>query len=167
MHRVDAPGSVTGLFSDGNPAIGQQATQVRAAWLNDLQENICYLIEQAGIALEKGDETQLKAAFDALLLGGLTHSLVTPGYSKLPGGLFLQWGSAVHPDGTGSMAITFPTTFPVAGLKGFATNAASSPPSAFHGTSNPTQTGMTVYSASASGVAAATGTAFSWWALGK
>ena len=167
MHRVDAPGNVAGLFSDGNPAIGQQATQVRAEWLNDLQENIAYFIEQAGIALEKGDETQIKAAFDALVLGKFTGGLTATDYIRFPTGLMLQWGPGTHANGSGLQAITFPTAFPVAGLRGWATNAAGAVPVAFHGASIPSTTGMNIYSASASAVAAAAGTAFNWWALGK
>lgn len=67
MHRVDAPGNVDGLFSDGNPAIGQQATQVRAEWLNDLQENVCTVIEEAGRALEKGNGNQLLEAIQGMV----------------------------------------------------------------------------------------------------
>ncbi|HEX7821031.1 MAG TPA: hypothetical protein VF463_10480 [Sphingobium sp.] len=70
MHRVDAPGAIAGLFTDGNPAIGQQATQVRAAWLNDLQENVVAVIEAAGITLEKGDANQLLEALAMLRTSG-------------------------------------------------------------------------------------------------
>ena len=71
MHRVDTPGSVNGMFSDGNPAAGQQATQLLAAWFNDLQENLAYVIESNGIDLVKGDATQLAAAMVALVAGAV------------------------------------------------------------------------------------------------
>lgn len=70
MHRVDAPGNDSNMYTDGNPAAGQQATQVRAAWLNDVQENICGVIEAAGIVLEKDDYTQLLEAITALKTSG-------------------------------------------------------------------------------------------------
>ena len=69
MHRVDTPGSVEGLFQDGNPAIGQQATQLLAAWFNDVQENLAQLIEYAGIELEKGNYDQLRDAVIQLIAG--------------------------------------------------------------------------------------------------
>lgn len=69
MHRVDTPGSVAGRFQDGNPAVGQQATQLLADWHNDLQENVAHVIEQAGIALAKNDFTQLYDALTALIAG--------------------------------------------------------------------------------------------------
>jgi len=70
MHRTDGNGHVNNTFTEGNPSVGQQATQVTAAWLNDIQENQAHLIEQAGIALVKGDGTQLYDAI-ILLLGGI------------------------------------------------------------------------------------------------
>lgn len=69
MHRVDTPGSVDGAFQDGNPAVGQQATQLLAAWFNDVQENLCYAIETAGLNLEKGNGAQLYNALLALIAG--------------------------------------------------------------------------------------------------
>jgi hypothetical protein len=63
MHRIDAAGFAAGnLFTDGNPSTGTPATVVDAAWLNDVQENIVGLIAAAGIALSKGDYTQLLTA---------------------------------------------------------------------------------------------------------
>lgn len=63
MHRIDAAGYAPGnLFTDGNPATGTPATVVDAAWLNDLQENVIQIAEAAGIALVKGDYTQLLTA---------------------------------------------------------------------------------------------------------
>lgn len=69
MHRTDAEGAVDGRFHPGNPAIGQQATRIGADWLNDVQESICFAIEQAGIALEKGDPAQLYEALVAIVAG--------------------------------------------------------------------------------------------------
>lgn len=69
MHRTDGSGHVNNTFTEGNPAIGQQATQVTAAWLNDVQENIAFAIESAGIALVKGDGEQLYNALVAMIAG--------------------------------------------------------------------------------------------------
>lgn len=63
MHRIDAAGFAPGnLFTDGNPSTGIPSTVVDAAWLNDLQENIVGMIAAGGIALSKGDSTQLLTA---------------------------------------------------------------------------------------------------------
>lgn len=69
MHRVDTPGHDNGLWQDGNPQIGQQGTIMSEAWLNDVQENLCKVIEDAGIALSKGNAGQLKAAIIAMIDG--------------------------------------------------------------------------------------------------
>lgn len=59
MHRTDADGNVAGLFTDGDPMIPQEATVIGAAWLNDIQEEICNAIEDLGGTLVKGNQTQL------------------------------------------------------------------------------------------------------------
>jgi hypothetical protein len=63
MHRIDSDGAtVDNQFTEGNPATGTPATQVSDDWLNDVQENICEVIEDAGLTLAKGDHSQLKTA---------------------------------------------------------------------------------------------------------
>lgn len=69
MHRIDASGHVNDRFSNGNPAAGQRATVVSADWLNDVQENIAHVIEQAEIALVKSEANQLYLAIVALAAG--------------------------------------------------------------------------------------------------
>ncbi len=69
MHRIDSVGSVSGKFTEGNPAGGQKATRVSAAWLNDVQENLVDIISFANIALVKGDSAQLRQAVLALVAG--------------------------------------------------------------------------------------------------
>jgi len=71
MHRIDGPGNVLGLFSEGDPGAGQKATKVTGDWLNDMQENMAYVIESAEIALVKGDYTQLSDAIVALVAGAV------------------------------------------------------------------------------------------------
>lgn len=73
MHRIESAGSVEGRFSEGNPATGQQATVISAAWLNTLQEEVAQVIEAAGITLKTAateTENQLLAAIQALITGG-------------------------------------------------------------------------------------------------
>lgn len=69
MNRIDSPGAVNGRFSDGNPASGQRATVVSAAWLNALQETILNPIEQAGINLDIADNAQLYNAIVTIATG--------------------------------------------------------------------------------------------------
>jgi Putative tail fiber protein gp53-like, C-terminal len=71
MHRIDGPGNVNGKFTEGDPGAGQKATKVTADWLNDLQENAAYIIEQAGIVLEKNNAEQLSDAIVALVAGAV------------------------------------------------------------------------------------------------
>lgn len=59
MHRIDTIDADGDLFQDSE-SVG---TQVTAAWLNDVQENLARLAEALGITLVKGDYDQLTDAF--------------------------------------------------------------------------------------------------------
>lgn len=80
MHRIDADGHVNNQFSEGNAATGQAATRVSAAWLNDLQENVCRAITGAGISLVKGNYNQLAAAIPILAQSILPDFAAPAGY---------------------------------------------------------------------------------------
>jgi|GEM_PF-3060040 len=67
MHRIDTAGNVAGLFANPDPFTGQIPVVLDGDWLNDQQENIVYVITEAGIALVKGDHTQLYNAIQALV----------------------------------------------------------------------------------------------------
>lgn len=82
MHRIDhatavaeqpaqtAPGT-PGYFSEGNPALGAQATVVTKDWANAIQEEVAHVIEAAGVELDKTDNSQLYAAVMALILANV------------------------------------------------------------------------------------------------
>lgn len=63
MPKVDTR---DGLFHNGNPAIGEQGTQVKDVWLNDVQENLRdiqaeahYVLRKAGLNPVENKQTQL------------------------------------------------------------------------------------------------------------
>ncbi|KHA57119.1 hypothetical protein NM74_07795 [Aeromonas hydrophila] len=62
MHRNDHPSAPGGLHTDGDPSRGIAPTTVTAALMNALQEELANFIESRGIALDKGDNTQLTQA---------------------------------------------------------------------------------------------------------
>jgi hypothetical protein len=84
MQRIDGPTAVLslpvpgavagtpGFFTGGDPAVPTPPTVVTADWANMVQEELCYVVEQAGFALNKGDHTQLFQALNHLfaLAGG-------------------------------------------------------------------------------------------------
>lgn len=97
MHRTDGDGHVGGLFTEGNPAMGQAATQVTDDWLNDVQEEICNVITGAGIALAKGTQTQLQAAIGKIItsrLVSLWTSLSAASGSAWTAGVADAWREA-------------------------------------------------------------------------
>ena len=78
MHRIDGPGAtVDNRFTDGDPIGGVPATMVTDDWANDVQENICKIIIDAGISLVKGDASQLKAAVAAMITASVSDPLNT------------------------------------------------------------------------------------------
>lgn len=69
MQRIAGPGHVNNRFDEGNPATGQQATMVTAAFMNAVQEEIARTCELAGIVLDPENNEQLYAAIIALVAG--------------------------------------------------------------------------------------------------
>lgn len=74
MHRIDTPTAQAGKFgagkngfTAGDPSLGVPATQLDEAFFDSVQEEICAVIEGAGIQLKKGDRAQLSAAIDKLI----------------------------------------------------------------------------------------------------
>lgn len=57
-------------FTNGNPAGGVPATQLSAAFLNAVQEEIANVIEGASITLDPAVRTQLKSAILAMIAAG-------------------------------------------------------------------------------------------------
>lgn len=67
-------------FTEGDPGSAIPATVVTADWLNAVQEEISYVIEQAGDTLDKADQTQLKVAIDTMISNALSGTdLLPPG----------------------------------------------------------------------------------------
>ena len=79
MDRINGPGVGPGRsFVGGNPGLGIPATTVTAKYMQDLQEEFCGFIEQAGLDLDPDDQTQFQQAI-ALFTGarpGLLNALL-------------------------------------------------------------------------------------------
>ncbi|EAP9794662.1 tail fiber protein [Salmonella enterica] len=74
MHRIDTPtaqkdkfGQGKNGFTNGDPATGRRATDLNSDMWDAVQEEVCTVIEAAGIPLSKGEHTQLHAAIDWLI----------------------------------------------------------------------------------------------------
>lgn len=73
MKRTDAAGAtLTNMFTNGDPQGGVPATVVDDTWLNQVQEEICNVIELAGITLDDGQDDQLYDAILALIAANAT-----------------------------------------------------------------------------------------------
>lgn len=62
MHRTDADSNVSNRFDPGDPLVPRLPTQIDAAWLNAVQEELANVITADGTALIKGTWTQLLGA---------------------------------------------------------------------------------------------------------
>ena len=76
MHRIDTEGAVTdgngagrAGFRDRDVLAGTPGTHVDADWLNSVQENLCRVVEHAGMTLEKANHEQLYQAIRLLFVG--------------------------------------------------------------------------------------------------
>lgn len=97
MHRIDGPAAAPGgLFTDGDPNVGTPATVVTDDWCNAIQEEIAHVVEGAGTALVKADNSQLLAAIRTLVATALPAGIVSPfGRTTAPPGWLACDGSTV------------------------------------------------------------------------
>lgn len=68
MHRIDGMDHVGNMFDEGDPMVPRLPTQLDKHWLNMVQEELVALPADAGIALVKGTNTQLRDALRALFV---------------------------------------------------------------------------------------------------
>ncbi|EQA4283084.1 gp53-like domain-containing protein [Cronobacter dublinensis] len=74
MHRIDTSTAQEGKFgagkngfTAGDPTLGVPATQLDETFFDSVQEEICAVIEGAGIQLKKNDRAQLSAAIGKMI----------------------------------------------------------------------------------------------------
>jgi hypothetical protein len=96
MHRIDTEANDDGLFQDGTPQLGQQGTMMDADWANAVQENICEVIEGAGLVLEKGDHEQLKDAISGMISASTANIIAA---TRLPVGTIIERDGPGQPAG--------------------------------------------------------------------
>jgi len=69
MKRISTPTAVQNKFVDGNKSSGLKSTQLNAEWFNQVQEEICKLLEAAGITVGADDaDNQLMQLFTSLFV---------------------------------------------------------------------------------------------------
>ncbi len=100
MRRLDP--SLNGgstAYIDGNPTTGAGGTVPQAEPLNHIQEELCYLVEQAGITLDSpsGNKTQVRAAVLAMIAANVPQLYL--GGTTLAGSNYsLTGGATTAPD---------------------------------------------------------------------
>ncbi|OQS36686.1 hypothetical protein B0T40_09850 [Chromobacterium haemolyticum] len=132
MKRIDTPHSVPDLngpgksgFVDLNVATGVQGTEVSAAWLNMLQEEVAGVVESTGLVLSGADSGQLRQAIQLMTVpaGAVQYfamKALPAGWLRCDGSLLSR---ATYPALFAAIGTTFGagdgvTTFGVPDLRG-------------------------------------------------
>lgn len=83
MHRIDTPtaqidkfGQGKNGFTNGDPATGRRATDLNSDMWDAVQEEICNVIEQAGIELNKQQHDQLYQAIVEMITASVPDALL-------------------------------------------------------------------------------------------
>jgi len=99
MHRIDGSGNLNGMFVAEDPFNNMPGTLITAEWLNAVQEEIAAVINAGGVALSKGDNSQLKQAITNLIAQAVnnTGTPITPDVI-LPGTI-MYWPASFAPSG--------------------------------------------------------------------
>lgn len=104
-------------FKEGDVLTGDPATSLSAAWFNNTQEEICNVIEGAGLTLNADDRTQLKQAIQALISAAAGSAAVPAGAvahfarSTVPTGWLEANGAAVSRTTYAALFAAIGTTF--------------------------------------------------------
>mgnify|MGYP001569423334 CR=1 FL=1 len=106
MHRIDhstnnaslpAPDAAgtPGYFKKGDPGLGIPATVVTQDWANAMQEELAYVILQAGLVLSKTDNTQLRQAIQNMIQSANSAVIITGATfeASVSNGEAVQWDS--------------------------------------------------------------------------
>lgn len=67
MHLIDTPNSSAGQFQDANPAVGQQAAFLNAAWCNALQNELATIVTAGGLTLQTASTETADQVMKALV----------------------------------------------------------------------------------------------------
>jgi hypothetical protein len=86
MQRIATATADDGRFVAGNPVSGVMATKFSYTWCNSVQEEICNVIEEAGLTLDVNNEGQLLEAIQLLAAPAKTLILDSSDISVILGG---------------------------------------------------------------------------------
>lgn len=120
---ADPAGSTPGYFALPNPGGGVPATVPGYEWYNNVQEELCAVIEAAGLTLSGADRTQLlqaliKKGFQnsvySAAAGAGTADAITAAFNPAIDGLVA--GMTLYVRATAASATTTPTFTPASGV---------------------------------------------------
>lgn len=77
MHKIDTNTAVEGSFVDKNAALGVDGTAVDADWLNSVQDEVCAVVEAAGLVLNKRNNAQMSEAIEILTKNSMAKTVIS------------------------------------------------------------------------------------------
>lgn len=111
MHLIDAAGHVNNQFVHEDPATNRPPTEIDAAWLNAIQNEIANVITASGVPLNKSENDQLFAAISRIFASSVSAFrqpfLRIIGTHALPATAF---GIYVLEGGGAASTVTLPST---------------------------------------------------------
>jgi hypothetical protein len=99
MHRIDGAGHVDHMFVGEDVATSRPPTEFTPEWFNAVQEEVAGVVEAAGIALVKGDNTQLQKAIAKMIQAGQRSVIIN---NAVFAGAVTGTGKAVYWDSANS-----------------------------------------------------------------
>lgn len=118
MHRIDTPtaqkdkfGAGKNGYTDGNPQVGTPATDLNASMFDAIQEEVCGVIEGAGIQLDPNDNGQLMAAFQSIIVNNSQPAGVPYPWpaDTAPAGYAIMQGQTFDKAAYPQLALAYPT----------------------------------------------------------
>lgn len=114
MHRIDGAGHDNHAWVAEDPATNRPPTEITAAFMNAVQEEIAHVVEGAGIPLNKANNTQLRQAIAALIAESptlLPGSVIYFARTTAPTGYLKANGAAVSRTTYAALFTAIGTTF--------------------------------------------------------
>ena len=100
MQRINTPTKAIDLFGPnkhgwtaGNPATNTSATQQSEDWFNAIQEEVCNVIEGAGLSINPTSRTQLREAIVSMITSGGTTGGLKRSFSLTSGAPLREYGN--------------------------------------------------------------------------
>lgn len=99
MQRINGAGHVSNRFVHEDASASRPPTELTAAWLNGVQEELASVIEGASIVLSEANNTQLLQAIESMIQSAVGAVQNGPAAASLPPGFVAPFAGSEIPSG--------------------------------------------------------------------